>query len=130
MESENLINEIKNIKSEDFSKDIKSGNLEKVNKILEELSAMTKVSNNKDLNDKIKKAQNLGQIYSQILIGDIKAEKDMIFEIREVFGKLVRELLCVAPIIKTLANSSPLISLDRQKSCSIFAENSAEFGRK
>ena len=104
MESENLINEIKNIKSEDFSKDIKSRNLEKVNKILEELSAMTKVSNNKDLNDKIKKAQNLGQIYSQILIGDIKAEKDMIFEIREVFGKLVRELLCVARKLTLHAN--------------------------
>ena len=104
MESGNLINEIENIKSEDFSKDIKSGNLEKVNKILEELSAMTKVSNNKDLNDKIKKAQNLGQIYSQILIGDIKAEKDMIFEIREVFGKLVRELLCVARKLTLHAN--------------------------
>ena len=104
MESENLINEIKNIKSEDFSKDIKSGNLEKVNKILEKLSAMTKVSNNKDLNDKIKKAQNLGQIYSQILIGDIKAEKDVIFEVREVFGKLVRELLCVARKLTLHAN--------------------------
>ena len=75
-----------------------------VNKILEKLSAMTKVSNNKDLNDKIKKAQNLGQIYSQILIGDIKAEKDMIFEIREVFGKLVRELLYVARKLTLHAN--------------------------
>ena len=39
-------------------------------------------------------------------------------------------LSCVAPVIKTLANSPNLISLHGYKSCSIFAENSAEFGRK
>ena len=47
----------------------------------------------------------------------------------EKFRVCVRIKFCVAPVIKTLANSSNLISLHRQKSCRIFAENSVEFSR-
>ena len=43
----------------------------------------------------------MSQVDNSVLTSE---QKDMIFEIREVFGKLVRELLCVARKLTLHAN--------------------------